>query len=601
MRGVALIWSFLLLTSFYMGSPGHVIPGEEKLVWSQSLYDRPGWVQTLSNWLELAYSEAKDFSGCGDLGPEHLTGVNLYTTYGAVHALHYLGEEVRAPHSIGEYINSLLNAQGAYDCPLNQAPLVIETHWAVTTLHLLGTPPRDPEKTITFLLSLQEPDGLFRFDAELEDRISATWLITETLHLLEYESPLLVRSSLDRAASGLSKVADDLVRQDWHALGTKEANQLESALEVLALLSPERVSDEGKAALAYYLTEIPFMPVDFLGPSRVNNLLDAAEAVGLIRAAEVSDLPGLTLYLQRITSQPEITELGGYGWYCRWAGRVDPVKTWPCVRLFARASLPYPSRDMLMRELDKYRRENGWITITIPCPNVDFTYFGLGIAQAIDWEGYNPEKMLAYARSVLQDPTADVHDLYWAAKLASELGESELRLESMLQTSIGRISESDLEEEMYWLVLILAEFHLSPPSQHAVHLLQECATVLTQAISAMAHIQRIYQLIYIQEVLGQEWLLSEQLEAMVWALKTEEGGFKAFPSAPTADLMSSFWALKALAALDAVDELDAEGLLRFIRSCQTDFGFAWAPSGASEPDFYSTFVGLNIIKFLDSH
>jgi len=57
--------------------------------------------------------------------------------------------------------------------------------------------------------------------------------------------------------------------------------------------------------------------------------------------------------------------------------------TWPCVRLFARAGLPYPGRDKVIQVLDKYRREGGWITVVIPCPSVDFTYFGLGIAQAI--------------------------------------------------------------------------------------------------------------------------------------------------------------------------------------------------------------------------
>jgi len=596
----AVIWPVLVLISFYMGSFAHVVPGEEKPVWARNLSDWPGWVQNLSDWLELAYSEDGEFSGFGDLGPEHLVGVNLYTTYGAVHTLHYLGEEVRAPHLIGRHINFLLDGQGAYDCPLNKAPLVFETYWAVTTLHLLGIPPRDSEKTIAFLLSLQKPNGLFRFDDELEGDISATRLIAEALHQLECKSLPSVKSSLNQAASGVSKVVDDLLRRDWRALGAREANQLKSALELLALLNPEMVPEEGKAALAYYLTEIPLVAVDFNGPSSVNDLLDAAEAVGLIRASEVPNLPGLALYLQRIASQTEIAKLGGYGWYCRWAGRVDPVMTWPCVRLFARAGLPYPGRDKVIQVLDKYRREGGWITVVIPCPSVDFTYFGLGIAQAINWEGYNPEKMLTYARSVLQDPTSDVHDLYWAAKLALELGESKWTLEPMLQTSVRRISESNLEEQMYWLVLLLAEFRLPPPSPHAIQLLRERATVLTKALSSMVHMQHICQLVYIQEILGQQWLPSERLEAMVWTLKTEEGGFKAHFSAPTADLMSTRWALQVLAALGALDELDVEGLLSFVRTCQTDFGFAWAPSGASEPDFYSTYVGINIIQSLDS-
>lgn len=594
--GVA-IWLGLTLVSGYAALFAHVALGEEKPGWAQDLYCGSRWVQNLSDWLEAAYSEDEGLSGFGDLGPESLVRVNLYTTYGAVHTLHYLGEEVRTPRLIGNYINSLLNGQGAYDCPLNDAPPVVETYWAVSTLHLLGIPPRNPEKTIAFLLSLQSTNGLFRLNDELEGDISATWLAAKACRQLDGESIPSVKSSLSRAASGVREVVDSLLRRNLPALDAREADQLKSALELLALLDPKIVPEKGKTLLVQYLTEIPLVEVGFNGPSSINDLLDAAEAVGLIQESEVPSLPGLAAYLQRVVAQTEITKLGGYGWYCRWAGRVDPVMTWPCVRLFARAGFSYPSREKLIRVLDKYQKEAGWATIVIPCPSVDFTYFGLSIAQAINWENYNPVKMLAYARSILQDSKSDVHDLYWAAKLALELGENKEVLESALRNFVRRISQGDLEEEMYWIVLLMAEFRLRPPP-HVFQMLQEAATLLTEALSSVVSMRYLRLLVYIQAILGQQWLPNESLEEMVWSLKDKEGGFKALSSAPTADLMSTWWALQVLAALGTVYELNEEEVLSFVRSCQTDFGYAWSPSGASKPDFYSTYVGITIIKTL---
>jgi len=568
------------------------------------------WVETLHNWLDVAYSESKTFAGFGDLGPEHLIPTNLYSTFGVAHVLHYLEVEVDNPKPIGEQINSLLNEEGAYDCPLNNAPLIFETYWAVTTLQILGIPPQDPERTANFVLSLQGEDSLFHFDRIIEDtlweNIDCSNIVLIILHSLGKKYLQQAELALHQVTERVTEVVDEVIRSvdgDWHKLGEEEVWHLKSALKLLAQLNPEKVPEEGKAALAHYLTEIPTAPVDFLTLSHINDLLDTAEVVGLIEVDEIPTLPGLTEYLLQHIS-PEIEELGGYGWRRRWAGRLDPVMTWPTVRLFSRAGLPYPFRDLLLQTIDKYHKKKGWITFTIPGPSVDFTFFGLAIAQGVGWENYNVEKMMAYAHSVLQDPQVNVHDLYWAAKLAAQLGgERKEELAPMLQSAIARVCESNFEEEGYWLVLLLHEFQLSSlPS--AVQLLQQKAEESATALSTAPRMLLIRHLVFIQEILGEQWVSDDLLKAMIWYLKAEKGGFKASPLSQGPDLNSTRWALEALTALHALDEVDVEATISFVLSCQEGYGYAWAPPEgvlvSSEPDFYSTYVGMSMLKLLRS-
>ena len=129
------------------------------------------WTQNLRRWLDLAYSESDNFAGFGDLGSDQITAPNLYITRGAVQILRYLGVKVEDPQPIGAWINSLANDQGAYDDPLNHAPLMLETYWAVTTLKTLGILPCEPTKTMSFVLGLQGDDGLFHYDQFIDNTL----------------------------------------------------------------------------------------------------------------------------------------------------------------------------------------------------------------------------------------------------------------------------------------------------------------------------------------------------------------------------------------------------------------------------------------------
>jgi len=554
-------------------------------------------VAAVHTWLAPAYIEGVEFAGFGDLSPDIALTPNLYSTFGAVHALFFLGEEIGGEQEIGGWINSLLDKQGAYDDPLNNAPLVFETYWACSTLKLLGIQPAAPERTAAFLLHLQGEDGLFRFDSVIEsslwDNVSCTHLVSETFHLLGFVNTPQVASALTRARERVAQlVEEELASWQGEALDIKKDEHLLAALKLLAALGGD-LPERGKAALQSFLAAIEHAPTGFLGPRAVDQLLDAAERAGLLRSQEIPRLPGLRRYLlERVT--PEIFKTGGYGWRKGWAAKLDPVMTWPAVRLFKRAGLEYPGRSALLAALKVHRIDRGWMTFTLAVPKVDFTFFGVSIAQLTGWRGYDERKVRAFALSVLHHPE-DLRQFYWAAKLGRLVGIDEKTLRSLIDTL-----NVHTQVDLYWYIQLLFEFNLPPPPE-IVASLSEIAEMLVQKIQDLPHIKYIRDLFRLQRVLGREWFPERQLVELVCSLQDPaSGGFKAFPTSPGADLLSTWAAVNILGGADG--EFDKEKCRSFVFSCWWEHGFAWAPKGStllsSPPDLFSTYVGLKLLQLL---
>lgn len=79
---------------------------------------------------------------------------------------------------------------------------------------------------------------------------------------------------------------------------------------------------------------------------------------------------------------------------------------------------------------------------------------------------------------------------------------------------------------------------------------------------------------------------------------SEDGGFRAHPSAPEGDLLSSFTAFLALIGLAAVGPVDLAGLARFARTCaRPEGGFSSCPRDAV-PDVEYTYYGLGTLALL---
>lgn len=463
----------------------------------------------------------------------------------------------------------------------------------------MGIQPAAPERTAAFLLQLQGEDGLFRFDSVIEEslwnNVSCTYLVSETLRLLTLADISEVVFALARARERVAQlVEEELIRWQGEALDIREDEHLLAVLELLAALGgsfPER----GKAALRSFLAAIEHAPTDFLGPIAINNLLDTAERAGLLLPQEIPELPGLRGYCERVA--PEIMELGGYGWRVGWAAKLDPVMTWPVVRLFKRAGLGYPAHSTLIAALEIHRIEDGWMTFTLAIPKVDFTFFGVSIAKLTGWRGYDEKKVRAFALSALHQPK-NLHQIYWAANLGELVGIERETLQSLIEPVLKVYTTEDL----YWLIQVLFEFNLSPSPEIGASLI-EVAETLAQRIQGLPHITYIRDLFRLQRLLGRQWITEEQLIELVRSLQdAASGGFKAFPTSPGADLYSTWAAMDIFGRTNG--EFDKEKCRSFILSCWWNRGFAWAPQGAallsSPPDLFSTFVGLKLLQLLDS-
>jgi len=582
-------------------------PGRSAPCAPTGAYD-PNWVSSLDMWLEAAYSESGDRAGFGDVGSDRVSTPNLYSTYGSILSLRSLGIVVDAAESVGTWINTLLDEQGAYDDPLNNAPPTLETYWALATLQALGVEPIAPIRTTGFVLSLQRSNGLFRSDFEAPDSqyedIASTSLCLEILRMAGRGTEQLALEAAQVAAQGAAQIMEKLLADcdgDWRRLGGTDAEELRALVGLLAAASPAQLHEQGKAALLYYLGQIPNTATGFLGPVLINSVLDAAEGADLITEDSVPGLPGLREYLlTRI--RPEIESLGGYGWEQDMAAKLDPVMTWPTVLLFSRARLEYPARDQLVETLGKYRRSEGWSTFAIVIPTMEFTFFGVEIAQEICWPGFSPEKVLAYAIDVLESLDADPSNLYFALRVATGVGASGPGLASAVREAAERLSVTGIDGRDVLLVSLLVELGIPLPPGIA-DMLREMAGQMAASLSRSLRMETVRALVLIQRTLGEEWLKAEDLEKLIDSLKAEGAGYRIVPESPAPDLKSTALALESLWQLGRWRGIDVPAVSLFVLSCQREYGFAWTPTGSilgSDPDLYSTYVALDTLHLLRS-
>ncbi len=583
-----------------------VTPGHSVLCVPSRPYD-PIWVSNLSLWLEAAYSESGDRAGFGDIGPDRVWTPNLYSTYGSILSLRSLGIIADASESVGNWINSLLNEQGAYDDPLNDAPPTLETYWALATLQALGVEPIDPIRIAGYILSLQRSSGLFQSDSgpadSLYEDIASTSLCLEILRIAGRGTEQLALEAAQAAARGAAQIMETLLADcegDWRRLGGIEAEEFRALVGLLAAASPAMLHDQEKAALLYYLDQIAGTETGFLGPVLINSVLDAAEEAGIITEDSIPGLPGLRDYLlTRI--RPEIEALGGYGWDQGVAAKLDPVMTEPTVLLFSRAGLEYPGRDQLVETLAKYRRSEGWSTFAIVVPTLDFTLFGAGIAQEVCWPGFSPAKILTYAMDVLESLDADPYNLYFALRVATTVGASGTGDALAVREAAERLYRIGIDERDVLLVSLLAELGIPPPLD-ITDVLREMAGQMAAFLSSSLRMETVRDLVLIQRILGEVWLTAEDLEKLIDSLEAD-GGYRVIPESPAPDLKSTALAIESLCLLGRQTGIDIPAVSLFVVSCQREYGFAWTPAGSildSDPDFYSTYVALDTLHLLQS-
>jgi len=564
------------------------------------------WQKQLAFWLDVGYMETNEIAAFASISPDLLRRPNLYATYGTVGILAELEEEIPNTQAIGVWITSLKDQRGAYNDPLNELPLIVETYWAIAALYRLGVAPHNPEDTVAFVNSLQRDDGFFVPDmslggAEEEQNLVATQFAIDTLLLL-HTSPS--DESLQRSAKALKEYLESHLDGVSPSLANREFTYFVAAARALAMIDPSAIPAGVESLLPSALGDASSLPETSLMPGFINDLLDVIELMGFSE-----DIP---TKLKHYIAEHVLPSLARSREQEFTSGSLDPILTYETIKLIERAEVSFPDSAGLLQSLARYRIENGWITFVIPKPNPQSTYCALVIAQQIGFNDYDAAKMGAYLRQFVQpgEETISASDSYfaWLGLVLLDQKPDDVIMRRLKEAAISKMRElpegSNAYGELLPLALLAQTMNWDLPDSMRERIAR---TVRQDSAADLYRIGQIYGISILQSISGVEVVSPKKVEEKVLALWSSEGGFKAAPGAHAADIHSTFLALKTLSLIHRSKVVDPEVVTNFVWSCKDDYGFNYMPlqlveqlpeTSGVEADLFVTYEGLEILNML---
>ncbi|MCL0063554.1 hypothetical protein M1N11_05325 [Peptococcaceae bacterium] len=79
--------------------------------------------------------------------------------------------------------------------------------------------------------------------------------------------------------------------------------------------------------------------------------------------------------------------------------------------------IAYTEKEAVINKVNRYRIDKGWITIMLIHPSIEITYDALFIANELEFDKYNREKIKNYAVSYVENPPKDFKKFYYALKV----------------------------------------------------------------------------------------------------------------------------------------------------------------------------------------
>ncbi len=76
----------------------------------------------------------------------------------------------------------------------------------------------------------------------------------------------------------------------------------------------------------------------------------------------------------------------------------------------------YPQIEKAINKINRYRINNGWITIIRVHPDVEITDNALYIANELEFKDYNCEKIKNYLLNYIENPSGNLKEFYYALK-----------------------------------------------------------------------------------------------------------------------------------------------------------------------------------------
>lgn len=565
------------------------------------------WLDRLTFWLGVGYAEGPAGAAFASIDPELLRSPSLYNTYGAIGVQRELELRTSDPQAVVRWIENLRNAEGAFDDPALDLPVLIETYWALRVLRWLGGDLNGRGATRTYLLELQGEDGLFRSQggfggSETEDAFIATHYAVESLLMLG-ESPQ--DEALSGCEDGLQRQLSSMIQDGAAPIEAPASTYLIGGAHTLARINPSALGGQLRAYLAGLIRGVPSLGTDPGSISRLNMLMETGDLLAEGPSADMQVPLGDYISAQIVPLVGKILEQPS----------LDAGMLYETIRLLRQDEINLELREAVRKALAGPRIDQGWIGVIIPIPNPEATYYALGISDLIGLQDYGRLQVIDYLRQELDPIRAglDLRIAYASVRglrlLGAELDPAiatELRRAALGRISAGADPGTEMDE-LYWFCQLARE--LDWQVRGLVRSRLEAEAEKIAAGREQTSIRALHHLLLLQGVLDRHFLADDVISDLVMDLQTPQGGFRPSLEISIPDVHTTYLAISALSSLDRLESLNREQLVDYLEACRADFGFSYVAlsieteseeTGPMQIDLLSTYDGLRILEMLST-
>ena len=563
-------------------------------------------------WLRLSYFETNGHASFGAYPVELASTPALYWTQGAVENAVLNGIPVVGSGRVLRWLEGLMEADGVFDDPLDNAPPLIETWWALRTLRFLGADLERFAATKSFLVrrlsSLTFGGGV---STELVSTLNEAHIIAACLEEFAAAGCSVDESSLqafvDRLTEARVWMRGVLAATASWAVGDQRHEAAWAFTLTLARMAPAHLSADEQLFLMRHLNEAEAAPPSFVGCALLRDLLIAGRsAFGWQNPPpEIAALIGCYLENSILSS---LSSMGGLGFAVHGRVWIDAQMTSPLVCVYSLLGQSYPMAAELDQSFARLRIENGWVQQVQFMPDSETTFYGLQIARQSQWSDHSEAKILEYFHSVLQASSSSVSDVLYAVRGILALGGRPADLESKVISIFSNRGEEWIAGLFPAVVELLSELSIDPRRVGLDLLLEERRIALLEALEVLVRMSFLWELAMLDDLLFTCSLTPESLKDHVLALLSVDGGFNFQSVYPTQVDMPS--PIPTCMAIEILLNLGMEGAIprgplpAFLDRCRLGPGYLLAPRDVlqltGDPawiDFESTYYGLRVELF----
>lgn len=567
-----------------------------------SLYLEDDFYRNLAKWLDLSYLETDEYA-CFSMYPSQtLENPDLYTTNAVINTLINLNQvQDIEKQSIIDWIFSLRQEQGFYyDSNVKrQVPRVDQTCQAVNILiHLEATIPQR-ERTIDFLLSLQQSDGLFSYsidpaiseNANIERKIAATNDVVISLTNLKFDDWTKLNKTAETLLQYLNEKFDQ--EQNIQNIQEEESGNVLSAIWSLALIDRSSAPIQAEQFIIQNIKNIPDLSEDLLIVAYLNNLIEAANVLGLKEATSEETLTAVNDHLLgKVFKQQSKNGLF-----------IEPSMTSSVVKLAKWANIVIPKEKELTSLYEKHRIEGGWVPfVKMNAGNkAQHTFYALNIARNIKYQEYDPNLISKYLQNLLLIDNIPLQEIHYTLMCYKTMG---ITLTNEMKKNIEKRSieasqklEGNISCAPDWgyFALISNEmgFSISTDIKNKMEIAEN--QLANKIINDALYRKPIFLhlLLSIQSSPDLQMHLSKNdIKAIIMPFLADSGGFKDGSLASSADMHSTYVSLEVLESFGILNDINTQEVIDFVLLAKKQYGFCSVAEQQLNPNDFSSIADL---------